>query len=71
MGFPGEPVIKNPHANAGDIRGAGSNHGWGRFPGEGQWQPTPVFLPRKFHGQTSLGAGRVVATIQGIAKSWT
>ena len=22
--------------------------------GEGNWQPTPIFLPRKFHGQRSL-----------------
>jgi len=48
-------VIKNPPANAEDIRDASLIHGWGRFPGEGQWQPTPVFLPGKIHGQTSLG----------------
>ena len=23
-------------------------------PGRRQWQPTPVFLPREFHGQRSL-----------------
>ena len=28
--------------------------GSGRSPGEGQWQPTPVFLPGEFHGQKSL-----------------
>ena len=29
--------------------------GWGRSPGEGRkWQPTPVFLPGKYHGQRSL-----------------
>ena len=32
----------------------------------GKWQPTPVFLPGKFHGQ---GAFR--ATVCGAAKSWT
>jgi len=31
MGFPGDSVVKNPRANAGD---AGSVPGWGRFPGE-------------------------------------
>ena len=31
-----------------------------------KWQPTPVFLPGKFHGQRSLGA-----TICGIPKSQT
>ena len=28
--------------------------GWGRSPGEGIWQLTPVFLPGKSHGQWSL-----------------
>ena len=27
---------------------------WGRFPWSKKWQPTPVFLPGKFHGQRSL-----------------
>ena len=31
--------------------------GLGRSPGEGKWQPTPVFLPWEYHGQRSL-AGR-------------
>ena len=26
----------------------------GRFLGEGEWLPTPVFLPGKSHGQRSL-----------------
>ena len=33
-------VVKNPHANAGDLRDVGSN--------------TLVFLPGEFHGQRSL-----------------
>ena len=28
--------------------------GLGRSPGEGKWQPTPVLLPGKSHGQRSL-----------------
>ena len=31
--------------------------GWGRSPGDGKmgkWQPAPVFLPEKSHGQRSL-----------------
>ena len=28
--------------------------GWGDSPREGKWQPTPVFLPGKPHGQRSL-----------------
>ena len=32
-------VVKNLPANAGDIRDAGLNHGWGRCPGEGHGNP--------------------------------
>ena len=32
-------VIKNPPANSGDIRDAGSFPGLGRFPGEGHVNP--------------------------------
>ena len=32
-------MIKNPPANAGDIRDAGSIHGMGRSPGEGNGNP--------------------------------
>ena len=51
MGFPGGSVVKNPPANAGD---ADWTPGLGRFPGGGNGNPTPVFLPGKFHGQRSL-----------------
>jgi len=38
-------VVKNPPANAGDIRGAGSIQGWGKSPGEEHSNPpTTVFL---------------------------
>ena len=37
-----------------------------RFPWRRKWQPTPVFLPGKSHGQRGL-----VATGHGVAKSWT
>ena len=51
MGFLGGSVVKNPPANAGD---ADWTPGLGRFPGGGNGNPTPVFLPGKFHGQRSL-----------------
>ena len=35
LGFLGHSVLKNPHANAGDSRDAGSVPGLGRFPGVG------------------------------------
>ena len=50
LGFPGGAGVKNLPANAGDAR----------VPWRRKWQPTPAFLPGKFHGQ-SIGA----------AKSWT
>jgi len=47
-------VVKNPPANAGDIRDEGSIPETGRPLWGGEWQPTPVFLPRESHGQRSL-----------------
>ena len=44
-------VVKNLPANAGDV---GSIRGSGRSPAGGNGQPTPVFLPEKSHGQSSL-----------------
>ena len=37
----------------------------GKIPWRRKWQPTPVFLPGKFHGQRSL------ATVHGVAKCRT
>ena len=45
---------KEPTANAGDARDRGSIPGWGRSPGGGHSNPTPVFLPGASHGQRSL-----------------
>ena len=47
-------VVKNPPANAGDIRDMGSIPGSERSPWRRKWQPTPVFLPEESHGQRSL-----------------
>ena len=46
-------AVRNPPANAGDVRDAGSIPGWGRSHRR-VWQPTPVFLPGASHGQRSL-----------------
>ena len=51
-GLPGGSVVKNLPACAGDT---GSIPGLGRSLGERKWQPTPVFLPGKSHGQESGG----------------
>ena len=51
LGFPGGAMVKNSPTNAGDV---GLIPGLGRFPQRRKWQPTPVFLPGKSHGQRSL-----------------
>ena len=47
-------VVKNPPANAGEVRDVGLIPGSGRSPWRRKWQPTPVFLSGKSHGQRSL-----------------
>ena len=55
VGFPGGLVVKNLSANAGDIRGLWIFSPWvGKIPWRRKWQPTPGFLPGKFHEQGSL-----------------
>ena len=39
----------------------------GKFPLRRKWQPTPVFLPRKFYGQRNLASYSSMAS----QKSWT
>ena len=57
---PAGAVIKNPPANAGDIRD--SFDPWlGKIRWRRKWQPTPVFLPGESHGQR-----RLVGYIQSI-----
>ena len=54
LSFPGSSVVKNMPANAGATGDVGSTPGSGRFPWVKKWQPTPVFLPGRFHGLRSL-----------------
>ena len=66
-GFPGNLVVKNLYINAGDRGDVGSIPGLGsQIPWRRKWQPSPVLLPGKSHGQ---GAWR--ATVHGVAKSRT
>ena len=44
-------MVKNSPADAGD---EGSIPGSGRCPWRREWQPIPVFLPGKSHGQRRL-----------------
>ena len=64
--FPGGAVVKkkkkNSPGNAKVTRDMDLIPGAGRFP----WQPTPVFLPRKFNEQRSL-----VSSSSWDTKGWT
>ena len=53
FGFPGDAVVKNSPANAGDIRDTGLIPGLGRSPGEGNCNPLQ-YSSGKFRGQRSL-----------------
>ena len=63
MGFPGDSVVKNPSANAGNL---GSISGSGRSPGGGNGNP----LQYSCLGNP-MDRGALWATIHGVAKSWT
>ena len=47
-------MVKNPPANAGDLRNVGLIPGSGKTLWRAPWQPTPVLLPGESHGQRSL-----------------
>ena len=64
--FPVALEVKNPHANAGDIRDSSLIPLSWRFPWRRKWQPFPVFLAGKF-----LDRGAWWATVHGIIKSQT
>ena len=66
MGFPGDSVVKNLPANAGDIRDAGSILGLGRSPAEKNDNPLQYSCK---HNPTDRKAWQ--ATVHGIGKSRT
>ena len=47
-------AVKDPPANAGDVRTMDTVPGSGRSSGVGNGNPLPLFLSGKFHGQRSL-----------------
>ena len=57
-------MVKNPPANAGDIRDSGSIPGWGRSPGEGNDHPLQYSC---LENPMDRGAWR--AAVPGITKS--
>ena len=48
-------MVKNLSANVGDTKSCGFNPWVRKIPWRRIWQPTPGFLPEKFHGQRNLG----------------
>ena len=64
--FPGGSDGKESACNAGD---PGSIPGMGRSIWGRKWQPTPVFLPGKFHGQRNL-SGLQSMGLQRVRRDW-
>ena len=55
-------VVKNPPVNAGDPADHRFNSWVRKIPWRTAWQPTPVFLPGKSHGQRLVGYGPQCST---------
>ena len=66
QGFPGGAVVKNPPANAGDIRNVGFTPGLRRSAGGEHGNPLQYSWL-----ENSMDRGVWWATVHGIAKSWT
>ena len=47
-------AVKNPPANAGDVRDCRFDPWVRKIPWRRAWQPTPVFLAGEFYGQRTL-----------------
>ena len=62
-GFLVVPVGKNPPANAGEVRDAGSISGLGRSPGRGHSNPLQYSCLENF-----MNRGAWWATVHGVAK---
>ena len=54
-GFPGGASGKEPACQSRRCKRRGFHPWVGKIPWRRAWQPTPVFLPGKSHGQRSLG----------------
>ena len=57
-------VVKNPPANAGDIRDAGSIPGSGRSSGAGHGNPLQLFFP----GEITMDRGAWQTTVHGSSE---
>ena len=59
-------MVKNPPANAGDVRDVGSIPGLGRSPGAGRGNPLQYSCL-----ENPMDRGAWWATVHGVTKSWT
>jgi len=66
MGFPGATGVKNPPANAGDVKDGGLIPGLGRFPGGGHGN-----LLQYSCLENPMDRGAWWATVHSISKRWT
>ena len=72
MGFPDGISGKEPACQCRRHKQHGFNPWVGKIPWRRKWQPTPVFLPGKFHGQRnleglkSMGLQRVTLALLGM-----
>ena len=66
LDFPAGIVIKNPPANAGDVRDVGSIPGLGRSPGVGNGNPLQYS-----YRENSMGRGAWHPAVHGVPKNWT
>ena len=73
LGFPGGAGDKEPACQCRRCKRRGFDPWVGKIPWSTKWQPAPVFLPRKLHGQRSLAGyspwGRRVGHAAVAAKS--
>ena len=58
-------LVKNPPANAGDVREVGMIPGWGRFPGEGNGNPLQYSCVENPKDRGAWWG------VHGVTKSWT
>ena len=65
-GFPGDAVVKNLHASAGDVRDMGLIPGLGRSPAGGNGNPLHCSCLENL-----MNIGTWQATVHGVAKSQT
>ena len=66
LGFPGDSVVKNSPANAGDTEDVGSILGSGRSPGRGSSN-----RPQYFCLENPMNIGAWVGRVPGVTKSQT